>query len=355
MNKSDISKFRLKNHHLIGIRYKTVEEAVTALGAVQAQEYEGGLSTIALRVKDCTYADIEKAIEEKKILRTWPMRGTLHFVPAKDAKWMLKHLTPRIIQRTASIFRKNDLNEAIFARSAEILKKALYGGKLLTRSEMYLSLVNKGVATKGMRGVLILGQLAMEGLICFGNKKGKQQTFTLLDDWITDSNDYSKEEGLSLLAKRFFTSHGPSTVKDFAWWTGTTLEDATLALDSIKKDYEEEIIEGKSYYFVKPKATKEEESAHLLQGYDEYTIAYRDNSGVIIDAEYLKKFDEPNIFISMFIINGKIAGTWKKTINPHNVIIHTRPFYKLSEREIVLLKAAADEYGRFLGLPVVFI
>ena len=261
----------------------------------------------------------------------------------------------RVIQRSQSIYKKNGLSEAVFTRSANILAKALEGGKQLTRSEIYNILVSKGVATKGVRGVLILGELAMEGLICFGLKKGKQQTFTLLDEWVTEFNDYEKDEALSILAKRFFTSHGPASLNDFVWWSGILVEDAKKALDSIKSELVEETIDGKVYYMPKTKKIKEAESAHLLQAYDEFTIAYRNNPEIIIDPKYVTQFAVANGFTWPFVINGKIAGTWKKTIKPDKVVVHTKPFEKLSDSDRSLLVNAAQDYAKFVGLELIFI
>ena len=86
---------------------------VRALLAVQAQDYRASLWAIALRTPEGTEADVERAIEARAIVRTWPMRGTLHFVPAEDARWMLRLLAPRLITKSAARHRELELDEAI--------------------------------------------------------------------------------------------------------------------------------------------------------------------------------------------------------------------------------------------------
>lgn len=353
MKKTDITKNRLFNQRLTHQKFKTIDDAVNSLGAIQAQEYQGGLWSIGMRVENATELDVEKAVEDKLLIRTWPMRGTLHLVPAKDVKWMLKHLTPRITERLKNVHKKNGVDEKVLLKAKNLFAKALEGGKQFTRTEMYQVLNKNGIATKNMRGVLILSELAMEGLLCFGVHKGNQQTFTLLDEWITDSNEYEREEGLSILANRFFTSHGPATINDFAWWSGITIEDAIIALSGTKLP--SEIIEGQTYVMPTTKEVKDVQSSHLLQAYDEYTIAYRNNTGLIIKSEYLKNYSIENGFTSSFIVNGEILGTWKKTIKTDNVVVHTKPFTKLDDTQAKLVKDSAEELGRFLNLPVVFI
>jgi Winged helix DNA-binding domain len=55
------------------------------MGAVQAQDYLYSLWAIGLRMQNATATDVEQAIVDRTILRTWPMRGTIHLVPAEDA------------------------------------------------------------------------------------------------------------------------------------------------------------------------------------------------------------------------------------------------------------------------------
>ena len=81
---------RLINQQIAANHFQTPGEVVKWLGAIQAQDYLGALWAVGCRLKGMKQANIEKAITDKTIIRTWPMRGTLHFVPPEDAKWMLQ-------------------------------------------------------------------------------------------------------------------------------------------------------------------------------------------------------------------------------------------------------------------------
>ncbi|MGZ3600293.1 MAG: DNA glycosylase AlkZ-like family protein, partial [Ktedonobacterales bacterium] len=94
---TDIARQRLVNQQIEGQKCATVEEVVRWMGAVQAQDYGQSLWAIGLRTQAATVADVERAIAAGTILRTWPMRGTLHFVPAEDAKWMVALSAERTI------------------------------------------------------------------------------------------------------------------------------------------------------------------------------------------------------------------------------------------------------------------
>ena len=75
------------------------EQVVARLGAVQAQDYLGALWAIGVRTTAARVAEVERAIADRRFVRTWPMRGTLHFVAPQDARWMTGLLAPKMVER----------------------------------------------------------------------------------------------------------------------------------------------------------------------------------------------------------------------------------------------------------------
>ena len=125
-----------------------------------------------------------------------------------------------------------ELDEAIFARSKEVFAKALQGGKQLTRDEMLHLLEQADISTAGQRGYHILGRSAQDGLICFGSRRGKQQTFALLDEWVPQTGPRARDEALAELTRRYFISHGPATLQDLMRWAGITTAEAKVGLEA---------------------------------------------------------------------------------------------------------------------------
>lgn len=223
---SDIAWLRLHAQLLNRHPLSTPVEVVRWLGAVQAQDHLSSLWAIGLRLPKATEADIERAIADREIVRTWPLRGTIHYVAAEDTRWMLELLTPRVVARSAGLYKQFELDETIFARCRVLLTSALQGSRQLVRKEAYRVLEEGGVATGGSRGLHLLGRLALEGLICFGPREGKQPTFVLLAEWVPRPRVLNRNEALAELTQRFCMSHGPATAQDFAWWSGLTVVDA---------------------------------------------------------------------------------------------------------------------------------
>src|SRR5215475_14268334 len=134
----DVARLRLHNQRIAGATFEKPGDVVAWLGAVQAQDYLGALWAVGLRMRIAVEADIERALANRTIIRTWPMRGTLHFVAAADVRWMLELLTPRVVGSNAQrLLRQFGLDEAAYARSKDLFARALQGGKRLTRNAMY--------------------------------------------------------------------------------------------------------------------------------------------------------------------------------------------------------------------------
>lgn len=352
---TDIICQRLVNHRIEGVKFEKPEGVVRWLGAIQAQDYLQALWAIGLRSKPATIANVEQAILDGKIVRTWPMRGTLHFVPPEDARWMLKLSASRMLARDGRRLKQLGLNEQIMERCKELFYDALKGNKRLSRPDMMRLVERAGISTENQRGYHILWYLAQSGLICLGPMQGKQQTFVLLDEWVPNSRNLSREESLTELARRYFASHGPATIHDFAWWAGLTVTEARAGLEAAKPELFSEAIDGKEYW-MKGDATGhiayDESRVDLLPGFDEYLISYRDRSTVLAEEHAQKVVPGRNgVFRPVLVVGGRVVGTWKRKLKKNSVDITLSPFTHLDDAQQRLIEAARS-YSDFVGLPL---
>jgi len=322
---------------------------------MQAQDYPGALWSLGLRIPNATVATVEQALDSGEIIRTWPMRGTLHFVPAVDARWMLKLMAPKVIAAGASRDRALGLNEDIYQRSFDLFRKALAGGKQLQRKEMMELLEAHNIATDGQRGYHILWRACQEALLCLGPLHGKQQSYVLLDEWVTEQRDLTREESVVEIARRFFTSHGPATLKDFTRWTKLTVKDAQYALEVLHSELRAEVVDGTTYWMAPASLALSDPAArqaYLLPGFDEYMLGYGDRSLVVEDDHHNRIVPGSNgMFMPTIVIDGRIVGIWKRTIKAKQVVITLDPFVPLSKADLSLIDQAAERYGAYLGLP----
>jgi len=353
---AEILRRRLENHGIARASLRKPQDVVAWFGAVQAQDYLGSLWAIGLRTQRATEASVESAETQRAIIRTWPMRGTLHFVTPADARWMIKLLTPRVIARNAArLKREVDVDASVVARSREIVERALEGGKRLERAAIYAALEARKVRTANSRGLHIVCWLAMEGTLCMAGRSGKQHTFALLDEWIPKSKHLARYEALAALARRYFTSHGPATTRDFAWWAGITATDAQASVDGAQPSLAHEVVDGATYWWNEPPrslrrntaAAKTEPQVSLLPAFDEYTVAYENRSMLSGDPKRRSKMALLNPVV---LVDGRVVGSWKRAIDKRSVSIATSLWRPLNRAEHAALQEAASRFAAFLGL-----
>jgi hypothetical protein len=350
-----IALLRLSNQHIAAHQPAKPEEMIADMGMLQAQDYLGALWAVGLRLKNASEKQVEQALAERRIVRTWPARGTLHFVAADDARWMVELLAPRLVKGAAGRFRGLELDEVAFGRSRDVFVEALQGGRTLTREGMYQLLESHHISTAGQRGIHILWKLAQDGLICFGPRQGKQQTFVLLDEWVPSARSKPRDEALAELALRYFSSHGPATLQDFTWWSGLTTAAAKTGIEGVGSQLVQEHFNGQTFYQSGSRAAVLETSpaAHLLPAFDEYLVGYKDRSAVLDPRHALRVNNGGGILNPAIVIDGQVLGTWKRTLQKASVTITPSWFSPPDESQMQALISAANRYGAFLNLRVI--
>jgi hypothetical protein len=350
----DVAKRRLQNQLISKTRFDEPADVVRWFGAVQAQDYLAALWGVGLRTRSADERAIEQAIAARQIVRTWPMRGTLHFVAPNDIHWMLELLTPRVVRATRARHRQLELDDKVFAQSERVLVRQLEGGRQVTRPALYEALDAARIATKESRGLHIIGHLAQKGIICFGPRAGKQATLVLLDEWIPNATRLHRDAAIVELTQRYFTSHGPATMQDFAWWSGLTLAEIRLGLEGAASHLVHETIGDRTYWLAAGSSRREARAsaarAHLLPAFDEYTVAYSDRSAVL-HPKYAKRVNAGGgIFNPIVVVDGQVLATWKRSIEKDKVVISVMTFDRLSIRQRQAVDRAARRYAKFLGL-----
>ncbi len=355
MSSEQIAAQRLHNQHIEGAKFQTPADVVRWMGAIQAQDYGQSLWAIGARIQDATVKAVEAAIEAGTIIRTWPMRGTIHWVAPEDAQWMLKLCASRLIAADARRLEQLELSTAIMARCETLVGEALSGGKRLARPEMMQLFEDHQISTHSQRGYHILWYLAQSGVICIGPMAGKQQTFMLLDEWVSHSRELSGEDALSELAQRYFTSHAPATVQDFARWTGLTVTAARQGIQAAQPALIAESINGFEYW-LNPATQPAPEAAathlHLLPGFDEYIIGYGNRDAVLAPEHLIKIIPGKNgVFFPIIVKQGQVIGTWKVKRRAKAFDLTLDPFLPAPDLEALALEAS-QAYSRFIELPL---
>ena len=354
MKAKDLLRRRLHNQHLAQPALKNPTDMLAWLGAVQAQDYTGAKWALGQRLVGATDATLDEAFNAGAILRTHVLRPTWHFLAPADIRWVLALSAPRVHALNATYYRQAELDDATYRRSNAALTKALRDGQCLTRDELAEVLSRAGIERKGLELAYVIMRAELDGLLCSGPRRGKQFTYALLEARVPPARALDAGEALAELVKRYFQSHGPAQVKDFAMWSSLTMADTKRGLDMLGGAVEQETLDGQTYWFAPIDAPAMPTTAYLLPNYDEYTLAYKDRDAFYDSAATrpAKEPRAPSLFPHTVVLDGRIGGMWRRTQNK-NVVVETDFFGKLTAGERRRFDAAVQRLGEFVGLPAV--
>lgn len=314
----DIALLRLAAQRLAGPALASAAEAVRWMTAMQAQDHNGALTSVALRTVGGTRELVETAFTRGEIVKSWPMRGTLHLVAAEDLPWLSALTAQRLLAGAARRRAQLDLDEPTLERARVLAVGALASGRELSRDELLAAWRQGGLITAGQRGYHLLWHLAHLGVLCFGPVREGTQRIVLVDEWITQPRPLDREAALGELTSRYFRSHGPATIRDFTRWVGLTAADVRAGL-ALARPGLASIDVGGVEHLMDPRTPEVLDACRgrargvfLLPGFDENLLGYADR-GAALPAEYADRIvpGGNGMFRPTIVHDGRVIGTWR--------------------------------------------
>jgi len=352
-----VARRRLAAQLLTGVPAASPAEAVRHMLAMQGQDYPGAKLSAGLR-SGTGEAQVEAALDAGEIVRSWPMRGTLHLVAAEDLPWMLELTAERSTASAAQRRAILGITLEEIERAREIAVEALPGRATLTRAALLEAIEAGGVSVAGQRGYHFLWFLAQTGTLVLGATEGRQQTYARLDAWVPNPRRLERDEALGELALRYFRSHGPAVPDDLTRWSGLTMRDVRRGIAVAGAGLASVDLGGRAYLVgaeALDAAAVEAEDAGvlLLPGFDEYVLGYRDRTAILAPERQEAIVPGNNgMFKATIVVDGEVVGTWGKKAGARGVTIEPAPFEALSGEATAGLAEAAAAYGRFMGATV---
>ncbi|WP_188742713.1 winged helix DNA-binding domain-containing protein [Agromyces bauzanensis] len=344
---------RLESH---GLRrgLTTVADAVRRLGAIQAQDFTAAKWVLGARVPRSVAADVDAAVESREIVRSWPMRGTLHLVPAERLRPILAITGPRVQQQTATRHRQLELDAATYRRARAVAEAELAGGASRSRKELQTAWEAAGIGTRGQRGYHLISWLAHDAVVCWGPVEGRGQRLVLLDEWAPGQAAEDRDETLAELFRTYVAGHGPATVRDFAWWSGLTHGDARVARAAAggtvtEFDQERLVAMDAGWPADRASPTPRAAAAGLaLAAFDEYFLGYTDRDAVCDRAHAGRVIPGGNgVFQPILVAGGRVVGTWRRGRDASSIVIEG--FDAASPLDPVTFTTSLRAWSRFRG------
>lgn len=339
-----------------GRRAASAAETVSALFALQAQEWPSAQLAIHARCPDITQADVKQAREvERAFVLTWTLRGTLHLVAAEDLRWLLELCAPAAIRGSSSRYRQLGLTEDARERGLEAIAAVLSREGALIRSQLAQALEGFDVPVAGQAIHHLVRYAALRGLVCFGPEVDGDLSYVLLDDWLAAAVAESRPaEPPGELARRYLAAYAPATAADFARWSGLKKAQARQAWDAVVEDCETVGMPGGEGLLLKGQlealeAAPDEPVVRLLPRYDNYLLGYASRAFMVADAYAKQVHPGGGLIRACALIDGEARAGWKLEKRRAGLRVKATPFETLSEAEAAQLEVEVAGLGEFFN------
>ncbi|WP_125615275.1 winged helix DNA-binding domain-containing protein [Specibacter cremeus] len=362
-----IARLRLAAQWLLpGLRPAGTDVADTVrwMTALQGQDFPGAMWSIGMRTPGATRADVVSAFNVGAIVRSWPMRGTLHVTAAEDLGWIMATCAGRITGSFTARHRQLGITAPDVEQAGEAARALLGSGTgRATREDLFAAFNAAGQATANQRGIHLLLLLSLAGTLVQGpvnaaGGNGNGQFFVLAETWIPHPRRLERDEAVAELALRYFRSHGPATARDFQWWTKLTLAEIRAALAQVGAQLAAVDVRGTTYWMAPETAALLDggpvpggRSLLLPPGFDELLLGYTDRTASL-DPEHAEHTVPGNngMFRATVVAGGRVVGTWRKAPKGSAGVVLPEPFDELGPgRQRALAKASAAYAGFLRG------
>ncbi len=322
--------------------------AAAGTTALQAQDNLASRLGVRARSATVTEADVLRAIEDDRtVVRTWLMRGTIHLVDAADLRWLVGLIGPAIARKYRTRWRQLGLTDDVLDRSVDALPQLLAGGPQ-TRHQIRAGLAELGITLDSPDPQVhthVIVHASTTGLICRGPDRGRHSTFVLRDDWLpTAPAGPAGDDALAELARRYFAAYSPATAADFGTWSGLPTSQA-IAL--IGGELSPADVDGRAGFRLG--AVEPARGVRLLPAFDNYVIGYKNRAALLDPARHGEVY-QGGMIRPVVVRDGRVIGSWALDRGKGAVTV-TR-FEAWPIRVGSAVEAEVADIGRFLGREV---
>ena len=356
---AQVHAFRLERHHLTKrAPKKDLARVVGEIGGAQAQVMSAAEIQIGVRA-DCAATDVRAALwKDRKLVKTWLMRGTLHLIPAQDLPLYTAAMRTRWIKPRNAWLKFFQLTEAQWTALSETIGNAI-SDEPMTR-EQIIAVAGKG-QSEPVRQWLKFGwggflkPVARAGMLCFGPSQGQNVTFVRPDLWLGNWRDVDPDTALVEVARRYLRAYGPATKTDFARWFGTWTGVGNAAWKGLAGELAPVSVEGLRGDLLasdldRISAAPAGQSVQMLPLFDPYLMGYASRSH-LVEAAHASKVSRTAGWISAVVLmDGRVAGTWTHAVVKQTLRITIEPFRRLPAAVTREVRSRAESLAEILGL-----
>lgn len=288
----------------------------------------GVLSSVALRTASGSIDEVLDLLRERRLVRGYPMRGTVFLGAARDLRWITELCSPGIVAQGRAAAEKS---YGVGARELDSLREALHAhpaarGDGLTRAE-YKELAREALPhlDHSQTGVIYqsLFQLIIEHDVVYSGWHGRDQRVALAEGILGPGLEELFEDRTAATAElmsRYFRTRGPATLADFRWWSKLKVSEIKKALPLLADDVDAVERDGDTVYVDTllaerlPGMLKEAERPRLLPAFDEFILGYQYRLFAMTPKVHdVLVPQNRGVFRKAVVVGGTVRGTWTRS------------------------------------------
>jgi hypothetical protein len=328
------------------------------VGGLQAQVLSAAWLGLRARSPGIKVADLDRALnEQRSIVRSWLMRGTLHVVAAPDFRWLLQLLGPVFVRAGASRRAQLGLTDTLESNGIAAIRRIVTDAGPLTRSELVDRLRKREINLdpKTQAPIHLIQLAALQGILCLGpDRDGGESTYVLLDDWVRPAAALPRDRALGELARRYFSAYGPATVEDLAAWSGISIAEARAAVAGANASLSDVTIQGKQGFILKDRRKRlpmpARSQVRLLPAFDTYLLGYR-RRDFAVPALLQRRLQRGGGWLHpAVVVSGRAVGAWRLRKSGGRGHVEVELFGRISAAVRAGIETEVADIGRFLDL-----
>jgi hypothetical protein len=353
--------WRLQRHHLDRRAPRSAAlQVVAEIGGLHAQVMSSAELTLWARAGDLEPDAVRRALwEQRTLVKTWAMRGTLHLLPAEELPLWQAALSTRGTYLRPVWLRNFGVTREELERLIAAVAEAL-DGRVLTRDELADAVAGLTGSTelgdklRGSWGAL-LKPAAQRGKLCFAPSDGQRVRFTRPDRWLGRWREHDPDGAALEVARRFLAASGPVTREDYARWWGVPAAEGGRLLARLGDAVVPVEVEGARGWLL---AAHAEQIAHpaaapsvrLLPAFDQYVVTASRHAERLLPGPFRDRVYRPQGWLSpILLLNGRMQGVWRHEVKGRKLRVSIEPFVKLTARTRQAAEHEAERLAAHLG------
>ncbi|MBR4291791.1 MAG: AlkZ family DNA glycosylase [Oscillospiraceae bacterium] len=297
MERDEIIARRMAGQHLL--QKSSTQTVVKDLCGVQAQFLSHALHGLSIRCTEvCT----------DNLVKSWTNRGTMHLFCEDDLPLFLHQGRMHFLRPVDTLVSDGYMNAERKAYFADVIINGIVQG-IDQREELKVLCESHGMTETEASSAFdpwggLIRALCESGRIC--HKVQEKKAYVLCPLFVPMEELPARLE----LARRYFTYFGPATIKDAAYFFGTTQTQVKAWLKALP--VEETQLGGKTYFYIDSAAKiSAMPDCLFLAGFDQFLLGYEKTESLSLPQEYMRSiFTLAGIVRPAVLLNGQVAGWW---------------------------------------------